>query len=52
MSIASDTYCIQCVLKRNVELARSLGTEEQATEYAKRVMKLMLEAPEGAPSPR
>ena len=51
MSIASDTYCIQCVLKRNVEMARSLGTEEQATEYIKRVMKLMLEAPEGAPSP-
>lgn len=51
MSIATDSYCIQCYLRRNIDLARKLGTEEQATAFAKKVMQLMLDAPEGAASP-
>ena len=51
MSIATDTYCIQCYLRRNIELARTLGTEQKAAEFAKRIMKMMVEAPDGVPSP-
>lgn len=51
MSLAIDTYCIQCYLRRNVELARTLGSEEQATAFAKEIMKLYVSAPEGVASP-
>ena len=51
MSISVDTYCLQCYLRRNIDLARSLGTEEQAVAFAKRLMQMFLEAPEGASSP-
>ena len=51
MSIAIDTGCIQCFLNRNLEVARSAGTEEQAMAFAKELMKLYLSAPEGVSSP-
>lgn len=51
MSLPIDTHCIECNFRRNLALARSLGTEEQAVNFAKRLMALMLELPEGAPSP-
>ena len=51
MSIAIDTHCLQCYLKRNLELVRPLGTEEQAMAFAKRLMKLYMDAPEGVSSP-
>lgn len=51
MSIAVDTYCLQCYLRRNIDLARSLGTEAQAGIFAKELMKLYLAAPEGVSSP-
>ena len=51
MSIAVDTYCLQCHLRRNLELARTLGTEQQAMAFAKEVMKLYISAPEGVASP-
>ena len=51
MSIAIDTHCLQCYLKRNLELVRPLGTEEQAMAFAKRLLKLYLDAPEGVSSP-
>lgn len=51
MSIAIDTGCIQCFLKRNLEVARPLGTEEQAMAFAKELMKLYLNAPDGVSSP-
>lgn len=51
MSIAIDTGCIQCFLNRNLEVARSVGTEEQAMAFAKELMKLYLNAPEGVSSP-
>lgn len=51
MSIALDAECIQCHLRRNLETARKLGTEEQATAFAKDLLKLYLAAPEEASSP-
>lgn len=51
MSISIDTYCLQCLLRRNIALAQTLGTEEQAMAFAKEIMKLYLSAPEGVSSP-
>ena len=51
MSIAMDSLCLQCQLKRNLELARSLGTEEQTMAFAKDMMRMYLEGPEGVASP-
>ena len=51
MSISIDTYCLQCLLRRNIALAQTLGTEEQAMAFAKEIMKLCIAAPEGVPSP-
>ncbi len=51
MSIPLDSECIQCHLRRNLETARLLGTEEQATAFAKDLLKLYLSAPEGVSSP-
>lgn len=50
MSLSTNSYCIECYLRRNIELARTLGTEEQTTLFAKRIMQMMLDAPEGASS--
>lgn len=51
MSIPIDTYCLQCLLRRNIALAQTLGTEEQAMAFAKEIMRLYLSAPEGVSSP-
>lgn len=51
MSIAIDTGCIQCFLNRNLEVARAVGTEAQAMAFAKELMKLYLNAPDGVSSP-
>ena len=51
MSIPIDTHCLQCLLRRYIELARTLGTEEQATAFAKQIMKLCIAAPEDVSSP-
>ena len=51
MSLAFDTYCLQCHLRRNLELVRTLGTEEQATAFARDLMQMYLNAPEGVSSP-
>ena len=51
MSIAIDSYCLQCYLRRNIELVRPLGTEEKTTAFAKEIMKLYLSAPEGVAAP-
>ena len=51
MSISIDTYCLQCLLRRNIALAQALGTEEQAMAFAKEIMKLCIAAPEGVSSP-
>ena len=51
MSISIDTYCMECQLRRNAALARSLGSEEKATEFLRRWMALALALPVTAPSP-
>lgn len=51
MSVALDSGCMECHLRRNLETARGLGTEEQATAFAKALMKLYLDAPEGVSTP-
>ena len=51
MSISIDTKCIQCHMNRNLELVRTLGTEQQAMDFVRELMKLYLEAPEGVSSP-
>ena len=51
MSIPIDSLCIQCHLRRNLETARKLGTEEQATAFARDLMKLYLSAPAEVSSP-
>ena len=51
MSLKMDTQCLQCHLRRNLEVVRPLGTEEQAMEFAKDMMRMYLSAPEGVSSP-
>lgn len=51
MSLPIDTHCIECNFRRNLELARSLGDEAQATAFLKDFLKAIAELPEGAPSP-
>ena len=51
MSIAFDTQCLLCHLRRNLEVVRPLGTEEQAMAFARDMMRMYLEAPEDVGSP-
>ena len=51
MSIPMDTQCIQCYLRRNLELVRPLGDEAKATAFARELMRLICALPENAPSP-
>ncbi len=51
MSIAIDTSCIQCILKRYLDIVRPLGTEEQAMAFTRQILKMYLDAPEGVSSP-
>ena len=51
MSVSFDSLCLECHLKRNLTVARELGTEEQATAFARDLLKMYLDAPEGVSSP-
>ena len=51
MAVFADTRCLICQLERNIATARKLGTEEQATAFARDLMKLLAEAPAGVPAP-
>ena len=51
MSIPLDSECIQCHLRRNLDTARKLGSEEQATAFARDLLKLYLSAPAEVSSP-
>ncbi len=51
MNFAIDSYCLVCFLQRNIELVRPLGTEEETTAFAKKIMQLYLDAPEGVSAP-
>lgn len=46
-----DTQCLLCHLRRNLEVVRALGTEEQAMEFARDMMRMYLAAPEDISSP-
>ena len=51
MGVAADTRCLICQLERNIATARKSGTEEQATAFAKDLMKLLADAPPGVSAP-
>ncbi len=51
MSIGLDTQCLQCHLRRNLEVARPLGTEEQAMAFARDMLRMYLAAPPDRSSP-
>ena len=51
MSFAIDTQCLLCHLRRNLEVVKPLGTEEQAMAFAKDLMRLYLDAPDNVASP-
>lgn len=51
MSLPVDSFCIQCYLRRNIELVRPLGPEAKTTAFAKEIMKMYLAAPEYASAP-
>ena len=51
MAVFADTRCLLCQLERNIATARKLGTEEQATVFARDLMKLLAESPAGVPAP-
>lgn len=46
-----NATCLNCYFGKNVETALSLGSEEQALAFAKDLMRLLLSAPDGVPSP-
>ncbi len=45
MSIPINTLCIECHLRKKFALARSLGTDEQATEFAREILQFIATAP-------
>ena len=51
MAVTADTRCLLCQLERNIATARNLGTEEQATAFARDLMKMLADAPAGVPAP-
>ncbi len=51
MSFAIDSYCMQCYLRRNIDLVRPLGPETKTTAFAKKLMRMYLEAPPEASAP-
>ena len=51
MGVFADSRCLICQLERNLQTARKLGTEVQATAFAKDLMRHLLDAPEGVPAP-
>ena len=40
MSVPVNTDCLLCYLERNIALAKTLGTEEQAMAFARELMQL------------
>lgn len=51
MKMYMNTECLLCHLERNIQLARKLGSEEQATAFAKELMKQYISVPNGLTSP-
>ena len=51
MSIPMNAECYLCHLQRNTQIARELGGEEAATEFARGLMTLYVQAPQDKGSP-
>jgi len=51
MGVFADSRCLMCQLERNLQTARKLGSEAQATAFAKDLMRLLCDAPEGVSAP-
>lgn len=51
MSIPFDTQCLLCHLRRNLEVVKSLGTQQQAMDFARDMMRMYLDAPREVSSP-
>lgn len=51
MSIPIDSQCLQCHFRRNLELAETLGSEKQVMDFARRLMRMYLDAPADVGSP-
>ena len=48
MSIMLNTDCILCHLRRNTDIARGLGTQEQLDEFTRGLLEVYLNLPEGS----
>ena len=46
MAILTDSRCLLCHFNKNVDTARGLGTEAQATAFARALMQIYLDSPE------
>ena len=51
MEMYMNTECLLCHLERNVQLARTLGTEEKATAFVKELMRQYIDVSEDYTSP-
>ena len=51
MSVALDSQCLMCHLRRNLEVVRPLGTEAQTMAFARDMLRMYLSAPENVASP-
>lgn len=51
MSIGITSVCLACHFNKNVKKAQAMGDEKTATEFAKDLMRLYLDAPAYASSP-
>lgn len=51
MSFPIDSFCMQCYLRRNIDLVRPLGPEIKTTEFAKKIMQMYLDAPTDVAAP-
>ena len=45
MAILTDSRCLLCHFHKNIDTARGLGTEAQATAFARELMKIYLDSP-------
>ena len=46
MAILTDSRCLLCHFRKNIDTARGLGTEAQATAFARELMKIYLDSPQ------
>lgn len=51
MSVGINTQCLMCHFRRNLEVAKTMGSEEEVMAFARDMMRMYLAAPEGVASP-